>query len=417
MQAKVESSTILRQPWLNIARAAWIVLSATAVLAFIASTAIAWGEPLPSCTTPDAACGPWSMSQEDIGVAQKLGLSEQLLRLSYFGRSIITYGLFIVVGLIIFWRKSDDWVALLLSHMLVSFAVEGVQNLGAFQGVVNGLLVIDTFVFILLPLIFPNGRFVPRWTRWIVLPLVLLLLPPTMLVSLVGEQNNQIATFGLLVGFAGWFVIAGYAVIYRYRRISNTLERQQTKWVMGGFLSTFIGIIPFTVITLVYPPSQPSPERLAFVLLVLFPVGLVSYLFMAGAIAFAILRYRLYDIDIIIRRTLIYGALTAALAFVYFGSVVLLQQLFRGIIGQSSELAIIISTLAIAALFNPLRRRVQNTIDHRFFRRKYDAARVLAQFAATARDEVELEKLTARLVEVVSETIQPTQVSLWLKKK
>src|SRR3990172_11509209 len=129
--------------------------------------------------------------------------------------------------------------------MLVSFAVEGVQNLGAFQGVVNGLFIIESFVFILLPLIFPNGRFVPRWTRWIVLPLVLLLLPPTMLVSLVGEQNNQIATFGLLVGFTGWFLIAGYAVIYRYRRISNALERQQTKWVMVGFLSTFIGIIPF----------------------------------------------------------------------------------------------------------------------------------------------------------------------------
>ena len=132
------------------------------------------------------------------------------------------------------------------------------------------------------------------------------------------------------------------------------------------------------------------------------------------AIANAILRYRLYDINIIIRRTLVYSVVTLALIAVYFGSVVLLQQLFAGITEQRSPLAIVISTLLIAALFNPLRRRVQELIDRRFFRRKYDAAQILAQFTQTARDEVDLEKLVQVMQMTVEETMQPEMVSIWL---
>jgi uncharacterized membrane protein (DUF106 family) len=137
---------------------------------------------------------------------------------------------------------------------------------------------------------------------------------------------------------------------------------------------------------------------------------------MGISLAIAITRYRLFDIDIIIRRTLIYAVITALLALFYFGSVVVLQQVLQPIIGQNSDFAIIISTLAIAALFNPLRKRVQDAIDQRFYRRKYDAQQVLARFAQTARDEVQLEKLTGELLNVVNETMQPTSVSLWLKR-
>ena len=132
------------------------------------------------------------------------------------------------------------------------------------------------------------------------------------------------------------------------------------------------------------------------------------------SIGVAMLRYRLWDIDIIIRKTLVYSILTALLALIYFGGVVLLQQLTRSITA-SSDLAIAVLTLVIAALFFPLRRRVQNAIDRRFYRRKYDAAKTLAAFGVTARDEVELDKLTSELLNVISETMQPTTVSLWLR--
>jgi hypothetical protein len=134
------------------------------------------------------------------------------------------------------------------------------------------------------------------------------------------------------------------------------------------------------------------------------------------AVGIAILRYRLYDIDIIINRTLVYGSLTATLVLIYFGSVVGLQYILRTLTGQESQLAIVVSTLAIAALFNPLHRRIQSSIDRLFYRRKYDAAKTLEEFSAKLRDETDLEALNSDLLRVVQNTMQPEHITLWLRE-
>jgi hypothetical protein len=189
-------------------------------------------------------------------------------------------------------------------------------------------------------------------------------------------------------------------------RSSRPAERRQVRWILWG---TVVGVIPWTG-TILAASLFGLPWRSYGAYLSLFLAAIPT------AYAIAIVRERLFDIDVIIRRTLVYGVLTAALALVYFSNVVVLQGLSRLVTGQQQPEAVtVLSTLAIAALFTPLRRRVQAFIDRRFYRRKYDAARTLAAFSNTIRDEVELGRLAEHLTQVVDETLQPATVSLWLK--
>jgi hypothetical protein len=215
----------------------------------------------------------------------------------------------------------------------------------------------------------------------------------------VGGVVEILGRVGIFVVLVSWlFAVA--AMITRMDQARGA-ERQQLKWfvysvalLVVGFLSAFLGF---------------GLHSVAWFL------GIAAFNFLPIAAGIAILRYRLYDIDVIINRTLVYGALTAALALVYVGSIVLLQGLFRALTGETSQLAVVASTLAIAALFVPLRRRVQAFIDRRFYRRKYDVAKTLQAFNAKLRDDVDLDSVTEDLVEVVKETMQPAHVSLWLR--
>jgi hypothetical protein len=189
------------------------------------------------------------------------------------------------------------------------------------------------------------------------------------------------------------------SLVVRFRR-SRGEERLQLKWVAYAAAVTVAIVVPAVAVT-----RGASPSPIIVVAAPLVPVA-------AGV---AILRYRLYDIDVVINRTLVYGLLTALLVVVYFGGVVVLQYVFRMLTGGESQLAIVASTLAIAALFDPLRRRVQAFVDRRFYRRKYDAAKTLAAFNARLRHETELDTLSGEVVGVVREAMQPAHVSVWLR--
>jgi hypothetical protein len=201
-------------------------------------------------------------------------------------------------------------------------------------------------------------------------------------------------------------LVAGGAQLVRLRRASG-VERQQIKWFAYAAVAAASGAI----LTYTIPAAIDVPwlERVGFVP---FVVGVVSVPLSMGI---AILRYRLYEIDLIINRILVYGALTAILATLYFVGIVVLQRLFVVLTAQESQLAVVASTLAVAAIFNPLRRLVQSVIDRRFYRSKYDAARTVEAFSAKLKDETDLDALSEDLTSVVRETMQPAHVSLWLR--
>jgi hypothetical protein len=266
-----------------------------------------------------------------------------------------------------------------------------------------------------LPLYFPDGHAYPRrfdrYIRWLCVGLVLSLVAWT-LSPLLPARSYSIAvtTEGILLTAIQLILLP--SMIARYLG-SDQRTRQQLKWLGWVFLGILLVTIPMVVSGFITRDirTMTSPERL-----IRFLGGLLITLAPFLAVGNAVLRYRLYDIDIIIRRTLIYSTITALLAGVYFGGVALMQNLFVSITGQQSPLAVVASTLVIAALFAPLRRRVQDFVDRRFYRQKYDAQKTLEAFAVTMRDEVDMESLKAQLVSVVHDTMQPTTISLWVRE-
>jgi hypothetical protein len=201
-----------------------------------------------------------------------------------------------------------------------------------------------------------------------------------------------------------YFLLAILSTVLGYRRSQSEVERRQLRWFVWAMV---VANLPWVTLTVI-------PSLIGFAPILSPALIGILWCTIPTALAISILHERLFDIDIIIRRTLVYGALTATLAVVYFGSVALLQEGFRLLSGQTSEAVIVISTLVIAALFTPLRRRIQNDIDRRFYRRKYNAEQTLEAFALTVRQEVDLDEISNSLLGVVQETMQPEQASLWI---
>jgi hypothetical protein len=272
-----------------------------------------------------------------------------------------------------------------------------------------------------LPLYFPNGRLVSRRWRWVVRLALFSCVTGAALFALrpgeipyMGVDNplgiealrsvsDLLEPVYLALYFFLWFASAASLVV-RFRR-SGSLERQQIKWLAFAALAVPVWFLTNAPIEAAVPNLFQVVDALIFSAVI--PVA-------AGV---AILRYRLYDIDVVINRTLVYGSLTAMLVALYWGGVATIQVIFRALTGQEQQpqLAIVVSTLVIAALFNPLRRRIQGFIDRRFYRRKYDARKILEGFSTKLRNETDLDALNAELVRAVRETMQPSHVSLWLR--
>lgn len=404
------------RPWVHLVRAAWIAIALVLVGAMVVGAPLRYAELLDVCTPDD--CVMLSLAPSELVLLQDMGLSIQL----YAGYQVaLEIYLFVVFGglaMLLFWRISNTWIGIIVSLAFLflgtTFFPEEVRTVTrsfpALQRPGEILTSASVVLLLLMIFLFPDGRFAPRWAIWPALLAIGAVVIDTILPLSVrqAQSASMLVIVAALVGVTFGVV----AQVQRYRGISSPAQRQQTKWIMFGLLCMFVMMVYWTIFIEMFP-LPPGRQRLAF-----FFSGVVQDFFISLfplAVAFSILRYRLWDIDLIIRRTLVYGALTLLLALVYFGSITLLSSLFSAVTGQQSALAIVVSTLLIAALFTPLRRRLQDWIDQRFFRRKYNAQQVLAQFALTARDETDLDALTAELLRVVQETMQPEHVSVWLR--
>jgi hypothetical protein len=281
-------------------------------------------------------------------------------------------------------------------------------------------------------LLFPDGRLPSR--RWrpfalfagavLVLINVTFVLAPGPLDEHPGVQNPfgleqfpwmSVAAVVSVLMLPLCILVSAFSLVLRYRR-ANREMREQIKWL--AFAASFVGLVYSGTLAsglLLAPDAYVTNETAPLWVSITQQLSFVSFASVPIAIGFAVLKYRLYDIEIIINRTLVYGPLTAALALIYVGGVISLQYAFRALTGSESQLAIVASTLAIAALFNPLRRRIQDITDRRFYRQKYDAARTLEAFSRRLRNETDLDALGGDVLAVVHETMHPEHVSLWLK--
>ena len=394
---------------LIVARGLWLIFAATALVLYLLSVPQQLFSYQTICPSGTVVC-----PSNQLSPAQALELQRSGISLSFYAHYLtavisLFVAVFFVVAGIVFWRKSDEPMGLFAALVLVLFGVgfsSPFDTLAAaypaLQPLARAVAILSGVVMSAFLLLFPDGRLVPRWAVWFLPFIVFREAAATLFPSALTSTYLLFVELTLILA----------AIVYRYRRVSNPVQRQQTKWVVLGSVGALSGFVALvTVYGVLWQDSAvPGPLYLASIttlygFILLIPVS----------ITLAILRSHLWDIDIVIRRTLIYTVVMVVLALVYSASVILLEAVTRAITGESGlTFVTVTSTLAIAALFQPLRGRVRQAVDRRFFRSKYDTARVLSDFGVALRSEVDLNSLSDRLILVIQETMQPAHVSLTL---
>jgi hypothetical protein len=342
---------------------------------------------------------------------ERYGLSIAFYANLYMAIQVLYILVTVGVALLIVFKKPGEWVPLGVGCFLVGFsAFEGadypalVAAYPVLDVPLNGLLSLGMGVLGMYALLtFPNGTVGSRWVLgYYLLTLIEGLLALFLTTPLFVQVNNLFTTisFPIILGI----------LIYRYRRLLNAKERAAIKWLIVSWSVFIIMLVLFTIVVAISPADS-------LLFLLSYTIGFFGCGINIAGFLMAVLYANAFDIDVFVRRTLVYTLLTATLALVYAGLVLGAQLVFSTFgpqVGQSPFI-LVGSTLIIAALFQPLRHRLQTIIDRRFYRRKYDAAKTLAAFSATLRQEVDLEQLREKLVTVVQETMQPAHVSLWLR--
>lgn len=398
----------LRGRWLLMVRIGWVVVTLTLLV-------------LNLIALPSIAASIFTVTSQELAELHQLGFSPTFFVPLVAVEAVLEPLVYGALGLLLFWRRSDDPIALLCAwvfvlnggtNLLYDQAIGGIVPVLAHQVILRVVTLLlygmASTSFVLFFSVFPSGRFVPRWTRSFALLAVAYALAVVVFPPLPSRYSGPWAYLSPV-----FLLTAAVAQVYRFRRVSTPGERQQTKWVVFGFALAIALFVAYVPIAFLGPAIQFDP-----VLGRAIPIIPVVELLIPICIALAVLRAKLWDIDALINKAMVYGLLTALLAALYAGLIVGLESLaglFGGTTAQN-PVVLVVSTLAIAALFFPVRRRIQVVIDRRFYRQKYDAEQTLAAFSATLQQEVDLEQIRERLLSVVQKTMQPSHVSLWLRQ-
>ena len=412
--------------WLLAVRGAWVICALLTVAVMVASVPVLFERFSSACTDAAGLCLERAeVPAGALGELRGAGITLGAYAVFTVGVEVLCKVAWISVAVLLFVFRSRDRMALLVSFFLLTFGTATLLTNGtdalaaahpAWWVVAKGLQVAGEVFVVLFLLTFPDGRFVPRWTPIVAVVFLVFQIPsdlfpedPTSRQTILSTAVN---TVGVLV-FFGSVITMLASQVYRYRRVSGPEQRRQTRWVVFGTTLAIITLIVAYGSVLLAPGD---PEDSALLLLAVGSLIPLVVLLIPLSVFVAIFRSGLFDIDLVINRALVYGSLTASLALVYLGAVAALQRLVSPLAGETNQLVIVASTLLIAALFNPLRRRIQHVIDRRFYRSKYDAAKTLQAFSAKLRNETNLDSLSDELVGVVRETIQPEHASLWLRR-
>jgi MFS family permease len=373
----------------RIAQLVWTVLAVGGTVAIVVRVVTHW-------TTSEAICraeSSCSGSQLDAASARTLGRYGVSLSTFAVYHHIIfpaVLGMFFVLSALIMLRKSNDRGAVLAAFFLITFP------LAIATSVVAALAALTLF-----GLLFPTGRFAPRWTRWLALAVII-----SCIAAIIAPWPAPLVVVALIVPVP-------FLQIYRFRSLASWAQRQQVKWALFGLAATIVGLVALLISEIVAPWDSGNGSLYnSLTSVTLVPLFLSA---IPISLAISVLRSNLWDIDKVISRALAYTTLSLTLGGLYIGGVIGFQRLFQVFAGGGSPVAIALSTLVIAALFGPLRHRIQAIIDRRFYRAKYDGVRAVTAFAQRLRGELDLAQLSQDMTTVVRETLQPEHVSLWLR--
>lgn len=396
----------------QLVRGIWIAFAAVLLALFVVNIPTFFQYAGSVCTLPDAGyCPTEQLTPAYVQVLEQLHLSIQVAQVVLAVLCIVVSLLYWLMGLLIFLRKSHETIGLLVSLLLVMFASSGFLGFNLPEAapplfpllaeiITYGLMWPATLVFFFT---FPTGRFTPRWTVAAFIPFFVV----TMLGSIPATEPF---VPGLALILTSLLPIG--VQIYRYIHFYDAVQKQQVKWFVFALSVAFL----LTIIQGILMAVQDSTVARAGYQLFNGPFWLLLWTIILLGVSVPILRYRLWDIDVIINRTLVYGLLTAALLSIYLLFVFGGQSLLANLLGPDNPVVLVVSTLIVAALFQPLRQRVQRLVDRRFYRSKYNAAQVVASYSAALRNEVDLGQLREQLLAVVQETMQPAHLSLWIRQ-